>query len=854
MTLERIISPSGRKEGLFTLFFILLLVVSAYLYSIAQNFVYAFLSLINITMCWSAMVILWNSRRELKDNFFLSLNAVLFVASFITLVYTAAISSNGTILAATANQIAQLWTVAGAFESLMVLLHILMYIKKPGKVNDNSAFLFFILGFTVVVFTHLFVFVFKSFPQLYEEGAGYSIHYHTTTMFMMVAWFSAAVIVMTQKLDMTVSTQVRLVIFLFFMFLTTVTNYVLMKGAPAFHILPIFLFFIGRAVFFRAVMTIGLFQPLDTLIEGYIEQNEQLSEGSSQLNAILSNTDQGFILIDPNLRVKTFNKAASDLLKQLIGLTLVEGFDINDPALTGPPERLAKALTTLGTGESISGEMALTDLAGNHRWVYYTINPLVIDEQLTSFLFNLVEVTRRKEAELVLSRNEHNLNEAQRITNVGSFQHTLSNNKTWWSKQAREMLGFAESDVNRNLMIAPVGLFPEDRLAWSALLTLGSDERTGLDFRYRLETSSGLRFHELFAQLVPADDDKSMMIEGTIRDITERTLEEEMRSAMLALSQLSISATSLNDYFDHVYEAVSKQIICDDFYIALFHRNVAEWEYIFYNHSLNTMEGQRRPAGRRLPDYILQKQVPLHITKQELEKLIESNEIEPFEIFFESWTGFPLLSKDEFYGTVSFLNFRKDYVLTKEQNDFMQFVASQMAQVINRNRNLLDLQTISLHDSLTGLYNRFYYDDHIKRLQNSRLFPISTISLDLDQLKRINDTHGHYTGDKALVDLAKVMRASFRQEDVIARVGGDEFVVVLPSTDERQCQTAIARFSANLAKFNESATIPLDLSYGFCTAFQGDYLSECIKRADDNMYEHKRSKQLHSPNTISEQL
>lgn len=150
----------------------------------------------------------------------------------------------------------------------------------------------------------------------------------------------------------------------------------------------------------------------------------------------------------------------------------------------------------------------------------------------------------------------------------------------------------------------------------------------------------------------------------------------------------------------------------------------------------------------------------------------------------------------------------------------------------------------SNHDILTGLYNRQYYETEIERLQRSRLFPISILVMDVDGLKWVNDHHGHNAGDELLRRVSGILKSSFRPEDMVARMGGDEFVVILPETDEPAARQAMVRLETILEKHNQ--LFPTDqsigLSIGMATGGQGILLTEVFKVADQDMYLKKKKK------------
>ncbi|MHB1316043.1 MAG: HD domain-containing phosphohydrolase [Christensenellales bacterium] len=149
------------------------------------------------------------------------------------------------------------------------------------------------------------------------------------------------------------------------------------------------------------------------------------------------------------------------------------------------------------------------------------------------------------------------------------------------------------------------------------------------------------------------------------------------------------------------------------------------------------------------------------------------------------------------------------------------------------------IEYLSYHDQLTGLYNRTFFEEEIKRLDVKRNIPLSFVYADVNGLKIINDAFGHENGDKLIQKVADVFKKECRADDIIARTGGDEFVILLPKTDAEYVEKIVKRIKEKITqiKIND---IFVSVSLGWETKRDVNQLSlEVLKSAENYMYQKK---------------
>ena len=159
--------------------------------------------------------------------------------------------------------------------------------------------------------------------------------------------------------------------------------------------------------------------------------------------------------------------------------------------------------------------------------------------------------------------------------------------------------------------------------------------------------------------------------------------------------------------------------------------------------------------------------------------------------------------------------------------------------ITERKRAEAQVKYLSFNDKLTGLYNRAFFEEELSRLDTERQLPLSLIMGDVNGLKLINDALGHESGDRLLRKVAEILRNSCRKEDIIARWGGDEFIILLPKT-KAHCAERICERIQEKSRSSSDFPIPISISLG--TASKSDSQQDVqaiIKEAEDKMYRNK---------------
>ena len=224
-------------------------------------------------------------------------------------------------------------------------------------------------------------------------------------------------------------------------------------------------------------------------------------------------------------------------------------------------------------------------------------------------------------------------------------------------------------------------------------------------------------------------------------------------------------------------------------------------------------------------------------------------ELEEFKI--HALMAYPLFFKSERIGFIVMHRCSKAVSWSEQEKTLFSTVAGHIAVAISNARQFSAMQTLAITDKLTNLYNRRFFEERMQmELTNARQqdYPLCLALLDIDHFKRINDTFGHAEGDKVLCKLGFVLSTNLRKGTVVARFGGEEFVVILPNTHidvAHQIMDGIRKLVSET--FTTADGNPITISIGVQEALMADSTDlmsvqkETIEKADGYLYQAKRT-------------
>ena len=460
-------------------------------------------------------------------------------------------------------------------------------------------------------------------------------------------------------------------------------------------------------------------------------------------------------------------------------------------------------------------EVPIITKKGRKKWVYISATPIELEEG-RAVLVTGIDITEKKELEKKLEESLKDFEDLSVnipdsiIWKVDLDIESMKIKNMFVSPSIEEVWGISRDVFNRKDLWERY-LPKEDLIRlkefWNKIYSLKYPKKTfGIEHRIVTEKKGVLW---LYSRISIRTIGKIMRIVGYTGDVTKRKVMEE---------RISKSEKEYRAIFESVKDGIvilkdCKVVKCNKNFLKMIGLNLEDdivgknfWE-IFTNGTSITTE-----------------------LKEKITNFVENNLVLDKTYTFEG----PFINFDgnKMYVEVSIT----PYSLGKER-----YILALVRDITARKIAEEKMRYLSLHDSLTGIYNRNFFETEMERYNNQRFYPITIIVADIDGLKLINDSMGHKKGDELIKKSAEILKNSLRSSDVLARMGGDEFAILLPHTDCTTAEKIKNRILFKLEEHNNNhPELPVYLSIGMATAKNNKIdLESLYKQADDIMYWNK---------------
>lgn len=371
--------------------------------------------------------------------------------------------------------------------------------------------------------------------------------------------------------------------------------------------------------------------------------------------------------------------------------------------------------------------------------------------------------------------------------------------------------------------------------------------------------------------------------EDLLKEVTDREKAQLQTSVLFAISELTNSSEDMYSFYSELHKQIDTLINARNFYVALLTENGQQVYFPYYVDEHNIWAKKRR-LRKGMTEYVLRQGEPVMISANEREVLLRRGELtvenEHGDIA-KQWLGSPLIINDDVFGILAVQSYDEAQTYCREDLELLTFVSQHVAVAIERRRSAEKLAKANIflekriaerteelveeierrkkieeklyhdahHDTLTGLPNRAMFtarvEEAIAQRRKNPSHTFAVLFIDLDRFKNINDTLGHSAGDQFLLEVSQRLRSAVKESDLIARIGGDEFVVLLNNVTNEDGPAIVAERIIQLMR----TPFMLDHQEHFSGASIGiafsrdinETVDRLLRDADAAMYEAKSS-------------
>jgi diguanylate cyclase (GGDEF)-like protein/PAS domain S-box-containing protein len=493
---------------------------------------------------------------------------------------------------------------------------------------------------------------------------------------------------------------------------------------------------------------------------------------------------------------------------------------------------------------------------GEIRWLNNYLRPIwdATHKRVVQIYGAVQDITERKQIEQALRTGEERYARATAAGKVNVWDWDLQTDAIYVSGILKQLLGYAQDEQWANIDAWEQLVHPDDLTRLVALregIYRGEVDEDVAEYRMRHRDGSFRWFLSRY-QVIRNAADVPVMISGTDTDITqhkqlETALQQRVRELEVLRTLMNEITGELNleSLLGDILEWSVILLAANSGQLALYDAERHDLQILASYNMHADVTGSRQPVTPGETEQVLLTRRPLVIENYPT----WAGRLPQYRATARTLLLVPLLAGEQVVGMIIIGDDRPERTFTPADTELLTLFAQQ-ATIAMRNAQLFaEAQHLATIDALTGLCNRRAFFEQVQReFERSRRYDhlLSLLMLDIDHFKQINDTYGHAAGDQVLRTVAYECRSLLRTLDIIGRYGGEEVIMALPETDEKNAQQVAERLRQHLAQTVVSADaheVRISVSLGVATSNNVEQLTleALINRADQALYAAKQS-------------
>ncbi|SFN83363.1 PAS domain S-box-containing protein/diguanylate cyclase (GGDEF) domain-containing protein [Nitrosospira briensis] len=417
------------------------------------------------------------------------------------------------------------------------------------------------------------------------------------------------------------------------------------------------------------------------------------------------------------------------------------------------------------------------------------------------------------------------------------------------SAACERIFGYTPKEMVGKAMLEMV--VPEDR---ARTLQAANEIMSGhptRDFENRYMRKDGQVVHIMWSARWSEADQLRIAV---ARDITERKQAQSMQAALYAISEAAHTAEDLLSLFQLIHQIIGQLLSATNFFVAIHDESNDKLSFPYYKGDHDEASEQQQTFVSTLCAEVIRSRQPLLLRPESLAGLPE--QLRSVHAGNGAcWLAVPLNSHNGTIGALALKSNPTGARYTEKDKELLQFVSTQVATAIERKQLHARLEHMAQYDGLTGLPNRGLLHDRLKMsLARTRREQgqMSLLYLDLNNFKQVNDSLGHAAGDALLQEVANRLKQCVRDLDTVARMGGDEFVVLLENIQLPEHASNVAKKIRSVISQPmkiEDCSLCILPSIGIALyPDHGDEAQQLLRHADQAMYFEKKNSENYFSN------